>query len=65
MQITNIKTLRDSLIENYSDMKDKKIDLAAGKELANIAGKIIKSCQVELEYNKLMSKKIKIDFLEA
>lgn len=65
MQPKNIKDLRDSLIENYSDMKAKRLDVATGKELTNTAGKIIKSCLVELEYNKIMGQKKPIEFLEV
>ena len=38
--------------------------LKTGKELANMAGKIINSCKVELEYNAYMDIKTKIPFLE-
>jgi hypothetical protein len=60
----NIKELRESLSENYTKMKSKKLPIAIGKELANTAGKILTSCKVELEYNKTMGTKKKIDFLE-
>lgn len=65
MQIANIKDLRKELSENYSQMKGKTMDLNMGKELANTAGKILVSCRVELEYNKIMGIKNKIDFLEG
>lgn len=60
----NIKELRESLSENYTKMKSKKLPIATGKELANTAGKILTSCKVELEYNRTMGVKKKIDFLE-
>lgn len=60
----NIKELRESLGENYSKMRGKKLPISTGKELANTAGKILSSCKVELEYNKIMGYKKKIDFLE-
>lgn len=60
----NITDLRNSLIDNYSKMKDKKMDLKEGKELANTAGKILTSIKVELDYNTQMGIKNKIDFLE-
>lgn len=60
----NIKQLRESLTENYTKMVKKKLPVATGKELANTAGKILSSCKVELEYNKIMGIKKKIDFLE-
>lgn len=60
----NIKELRNSLATNYAKMASKKMPIATGKELANTAGKILSSCKVELEYNKTMGVKKKIDFLE-
>lgn len=61
----NIKQLRESLVNNYSEMKEGKMGLKTGKELANTAGKIINSLKVELEYNSLMGNKKKIDFLDV
>jgi len=60
----NITELRKSLADNYTKMKANKMGLNLGKELANSAGKIINSLKVELEYNQMMGKKDKIDFLE-
>lgn len=63
-KITNIRELRKSLTENYSKMKAKKMPVSLGKELANTAGKVLKSCKVELEYNSMMGVKKEIDFLQ-
>lgn len=63
-KINNIKQLRDSLTENYSKMRIRKMSIQTGKELANTAGKILSSLKVELEYNKTMGEKKRIDFLE-
>jgi hypothetical protein len=60
----NIEQLRESLSDNYTRIKAGKMGLNIGKELANTAGKILNSCKVQLEYNTLMGKKNKIDFLE-
>lgn len=60
----NIKQLRESLTRNYEQMTKKKLPIQTGKELANTAGKILSSCKVELEYNRTMGYKKKIDFLE-
>ncbi len=60
----NIKELRTSLGRNYVAMKAKKMQISTGKELANTAGKILSSCKVELEYQKAMGLKNKIDFLD-
>lgn len=62
---SNIKELRESLAENYAKMINKKIPLGMGKEIANMAGKMIASCKIEMEYKTLMGNKDKIDFLET
>jgi len=61
----NIKELRDSLAENYEQMKERKMSLKLGKELANTAGKLLGTLKVELEYNKLTDTKPDIDFLKS
>jgi hypothetical protein len=60
----NIEELRVSLLDNYEQMKTKKMDLKMGKELANTAGKIINSLKVELDYNSMIGEKKKIKFLQ-
>jgi hypothetical protein len=60
----NITELRQSLADNYEQMKAKKMELKTGKELANTAGKLINTIKVELEYNQMTGSKNKIDFLE-
>lgn len=62
--ITNINQLRESLTENYSLLKTKEMSVDLGKELANTAGKILKSCKLELDYHVLLQDKKKIDFLD-
>ena len=61
----NITELRTSLNDNYTKMKDGEMGLKVGKTLANTAGRIINSLQVELEYNALMGIKHKIKYLEV
>lgn len=60
----NITELRNSLAENYEKMKSKKMDLKIGKELANTAGKILSTVNMELKYQQINGIKEKIDFLE-
>lgn len=60
----NITELRENLSDNYELMKEGKMQVKLGKELANVAGKIINSLKVELEYNSMVDKKRKIDYLE-
>lgn len=59
-----ISQLTIDLSLNYKAIKDGKLDLNTAKELSSMAGKIISSAKVNLEYNKYMKKKTKIDFLE-
>lgn len=61
----NITELRKSLSENYEAMKSGSMELKVGSELSNVAGKIINSLKIELEYNSKMDYKRKIDYLEG
>lgn len=63
-QITNIKELRESLIDNYEKTKDKRMPLNMCKELTNSAGKIIGSIQIELVQNQLLKEAKPISFLQ-
>jgi len=63
-QITNIKELRESLIDNYEKTKEKKMPLNMCKELTNSAGKIIGSIQIELVQNQLLKEAKPISFLQ-
>jgi hypothetical protein len=60
----NITELRNSLLDNYSKMKSKEMELKEGKELANTAGKVLNSLKIELEYQSLTGNKKDIDFLK-
>ena len=60
----NITELRESLAENYEMLKEGKMEIKLGKELANTAGKVINTLKVQLEYNKQMGIKEEIDFLK-
>jgi hypothetical protein len=59
-----ITELRTSLIENYEAMKTKKMELKEGKELANTAGKIIATANIQLKYQAMQGEKKQIKFLE-
>ena len=61
----NIKDLRDSLVESFGELKQGKLKSKDAKELTNLAGKIIMSAKTELDYNKYMKTKKKIDFFET
>jgi hypothetical protein len=64
-KLTNIKELRDSLIEMYTALKQGEIGVNEAKTQANVAGKIVSSAKTQLEYNKYANSKRKINFLEV
>ena len=53
----NIKELRDEQILVYDQLKKGKIGQAQAKELANVAGKIMGSAKLQMEYNKMTGSK--------
>lgn len=61
----NIKDLRDSLLESFEQLKSGKLKTKDAKELTNMSGKIILSAKTELDYNKFMKSRRKIDFLDV
>lgn len=63
-KITNIKELRESLIDNYEKTKDRKMPLNMCKELTNSAGKIINSIQIELVQSQILKEAKPISFLQ-
>lgn len=63
--IKNVKHLTKHLVENYEKLSDELITEKRAKEISNMAGKIIGSVKVNLEYNKYMRLKRKISFLEV
>ena len=63
-KIRNIQELTDSLSSEYANLKNGSIPTGQAKEMSNMAGKIINSCKVQLEYNKFTNNKTKIKFLE-
>ena len=58
----NITELRDQLASTHAKILDGSMDLKTAKELTNVAGKMIKSLSVELEYNKYLGLKKVIPF---
>lgn len=62
----NVTELRNELIAVFEAAGEGKIELPVTKELANVAGKIIKSAAIQLSYNEFMRyDKKKIKFLEG
>ena len=65
MKITNIQILRDELIEAYEMVKKDPRRIPQGKEMGNIAGKIINSAKLQLDYASITKTTPKIPFLEV
>lgn len=63
MDASNVTNLRKDLITVYEDLRTKKIGLSEASEAANVAGKIISTAKVQLEYNKHCGSKDPITFL--
>lgn len=64
-KIINIQDLRDSLLEVYDKIRNGKIGIREAKENANVAGKIISTAKLQLEYNAYMKTQSPIPFLEV
>lgn len=62
--IKNLKELISDLSNVYAQLRDKSIPLNEAKEIANMAGKIIKATAVQLQYNEVMQNKKEIEFCE-
>ena len=63
--IRNIEELRNELVGAYQMVQADTTKVAQGKELGNIAGKIINTAKLQLGYSALRKEKPKIAFLEV
>jgi len=61
----DIKELREELASVFFGLKDGTIDDKVAAEMNNSAGKMIKSCAVQLEYIHLSGRPAKIEFLDC
>lgn len=59
----DVEKLRDELSSVFSDLRGGKIKHADAAELANIAGKMIASAKVQIEYSALRKEVPNIPFL--
>lgn len=60
----NADELRDELAQTFAQLKAGTIKPSEAAELANLAGKMIASAKVQVEYFALRKESPKIDFLE-
>ena len=61
----NILDLRNDLIKSYEELQNGKMSLRDAKEQANLAGKIMNSAKLQLEYNVYAKRQERISFLEV
>lgn len=61
--IKNVNDIRDRLEILYLNAESGHTKASDVKEMTNVAGKIINSAKLQLEYNKYIGKKITIEFL--
>ena len=61
----NILDLRNDLIKSYEELQSGKMSLRDAKEQANLAGKIMNSAKLQLEYNVYAKRQERIAFLEV
>lgn len=62
--MNNITELRDQLAEVFSELRNGTIEAKNVSELANLAGKMINSAKVQLEYHALKGEPPNIPFLD-
>jgi hypothetical protein len=60
----NVSELRDQLSQVFSDLRGGAIKHTDASELANIAGKMINSAKVQLDYYALTKQTKSIPFLD-
>lgn len=63
MSITNMNELRDFMLKEMENLRSKETTPAALNAAANMAGKVMGSVKMELEYNKMVGSTPHIDFL--
>ena len=63
--MNNMTELRDEFAKTYKKLKKGKTDTKTAAQLSNVAGKIIISAKVQIEYNTLTKSGRKIEFLEC
>ena len=61
----NAEELRDELAQTFAQLKSGAIKPSEAAELANLAGKMIASAKVQVEYFALRKESPRIKFLEA
>ena len=63
--IENIRELTADLGRVYAELRERKIEIKAASEIANIAGKIINGAKAEMMYRIARKEKPSIPFFDA
>jgi len=63
--VKNAEELRDELAQTFAQLKAGEIKSSEAAELANLAGKMIASAKVQVEYFALRKESPRIAFLES
>ena len=65
MQMKTVDELRDELTLVFYGLKDGTIKTQQAAEMANVAGKMINSAKIQLEYYSARKEQPKIEFLHV
>lgn len=65
MTITNVEELRNFMADELERLRNKDSTPASANAAANIAGKMMQSVKMELEYNKMVGATPNIGFLKG
>ena len=63
-KIDGISSLIDDLKKVYEEARNGELKLKDARDIANVAGKLIKASSVKLDYNKYKNSDEEIDFLK-
>lgn len=62
----NVSELRDELSAVYADLRSGAVDAKVAKELANLAGKMINSAKIQIDYHTMRGDKAtRINFVHS
>ena len=62
----NVSELRNELSAVYKDLRGGEVDAKVAKELANLAGKMINSAKIQIDYHTMRGDKAaKINFVHS
>lgn len=63
-KIKNLHELGVDLLEVYTQLRNGQMEKSTARSLASVAGKVIESLKVQLEYNAIKSTIDKVELLE-